>query len=135
MRISVIGCGYLGAVHAACMAKLGHDVVGIDVLESQVAALSKGEAPFYEPGLPELLQEGVADGSLHFTTESDEAKGAEVHFICVGTPQKKNEPGADLSFVWQAVDNLLPLLQSGDVVVGKSTVPVGTAEEIARRIE
>jgi UDPglucose 6-dehydrogenase len=135
MRISVIGCGYLGAVHAACMAKLGHDVVGIDVLESQVAALSDGKAPFHEPGLPELLEEGVASGQLHFTTDSGQAKGAEVHFICVGTPQKKGEFGADLTYVYDAVDSLLPVLQAGDVVVGKSTVPVGTAEDIARRIQ
>jgi UDPglucose 6-dehydrogenase len=134
MRISVIGCGYLGAVHAACMAKLGHDVVGIDVLESQVAALSDGKAPFHEPGLPELLEEGIAGGQLCFTTESERAKEAEVHFICVGTPQKKGENAADLTYVNDAVDKLLPVLQAGDVVVGKSTVPVGTAEDIARRI-
>ncbi len=134
MRISVIGCGYLGAVHAACMAKLGHDVVGIDVLESQVAALSDGKAPFFEPGLPELLEEGVAEGSLRFTTDSGQAKGAEVHFICVGTPQKRGENAADLRYVDAAVENLLPHLEPGDLVVGKSTVPVGTAEAIARRI-
>jgi UDPglucose 6-dehydrogenase len=134
MRISVIGCGYLGAVHAACMAKLGHDVIGIDVLESQVTALSEGKAPFHEPGLPELLEERLAEGRLRFTTETDDAKGAEVHFVCVGTPQKQGEKGADLRYVWQAVENLLPLLQAGDLVVGKSTVPVGTAEEVARRI-
>jgi UDPglucose 6-dehydrogenase len=134
MRISVIGCGYLGAVHAACMAKLGHDVVGIDVLESQVAALSEGKAPFHEPGLLELLEDGIAGGQLRFTTDSDQAKDAEVHFICVGTPQKKGEYAADLTYVYDAVENLLPVLQAGDVVVGKSTIPVGTAEDIARRI-
>ena len=117
------------------MAKLGHDVIGIDVLESQVAALSEGKAPFYEPGLPELLEEGIAEGRLHFTTDSDEAKGAEVHFICVGTPQKRAEKGADLTYVWDAVENLLRVLQVGDIVVGKSTVPVGTAEEVAHRMQ
>ena len=134
MRISVIGCGYLGAVHAACMAKLGHDVVGIDVLEAQVAALSDGQSPFFEPGLPELLEEGISDGRLRFTTDSGEAKGAEVHFICVGTPQKRGENAADLRYVDAAVENLLASLEPGDVVVGKSTVPVGTAEYVARRI-
>lgn len=134
MRISVIGCGYLGAVHAACMASLGHDVIGIDVLEAQVAALSEGKAPFFEPGLPELLEGGVADGSLRFTTDPSEAKAADVHFICVGTPQKSGENAADLAYVDAAVENLLDCLKPGDVVVGKSTVPVGTAERIAARI-
>src|SRR4051795_9733535 len=106
MRISVFGCGYLGAVHAACMARLGHEVVGIDVLESHVAALSRGEAPFYEPGLPELLEEGVASGRLGFSTDASRARGAEVHFVCVGTPQKRGENAADLSFVYAAVDDL-----------------------------
>jgi UDPglucose 6-dehydrogenase len=134
MRISVIGCGYLGAVHAACMAKLGHEVVGIDVLESLVAALSTGEAPFHEPGLPELLEEGVTEGRLSFTTDSDMAKVADLHFICVGTPQRQGDSAADLSYVDEAVANLLPCLKPGDLVVGKSTVPVGTAEVIAERI-
>ncbi|WP_166134256.1 UDP-glucose dehydrogenase family protein [Nocardioides ochotonae] len=134
MRISVFGCGYLGAVHAACMAKLGHEVVGVDVLPEQVAALSRGEAPFFEPGLPELLTEAGASGRLAFTTDAVAAAEATVHFICVGTPQKPGENAADMRFVNSAVDAVLPLLKAGDVVVGKSTVPVGTAEEIARRI-
>jgi UDPglucose 6-dehydrogenase len=134
MRISVFGCGYLGAVHAACMAHLGHEVVGIDVLASHVAALSKGEAPFYEPGLPELLREGVESGRLTFSTDAAAAAGAEVHFVCVGTPQKQGENAADLRYVYAAVEDLLPHLSSGDVVVGKSTVPVGTAELLADRI-
>ena len=134
MRISVTGCGYLGAVHAACMADLGHDVVGIDVSESLVDSLSRGEAPIFEPGLPELLSGNVAAGRLRFTTDSAEAKGAEVHFVCVGTPQKQGEKAADLSYVDAAVDALLPCLGPGDLVVGKSTVPVGTAEGIAERL-
>src|SRR3954471_7307472 len=134
MRISVFGCGYLGAVHAACMAKLGHEVVGIDVIEAQVVALSHGEAPFYEPGLPELLAEALASGRLSFTTDASAAASAEVHFVCVGTPQKRGENAADLSYVYAAVEDLVPHLSPGDVVVGKSTVPVGTAELLAARV-
>ncbi len=134
MRISVFGCGYLGAVHAACMARLGHDVVGIDVLETQVERLSRGEAPFFEPGLPELLAEAGDSGRLAFTTDPSRAAGAQVHFVCVGTPQKHGENAADLRYVHAAVEDLLPHLRPGDVVVGKSTVPVGTAELLAERI-
>ena len=132
--MSVFGCGYLGAVHAACMAQLGHDVVGIDVLEFHVAALSRGEAPFYEPGLPDLLRAGIESGRLSFSTDPGAAAGAQVHFICVGTPQKRGENAADLRYVYSAVDDLAPHLRDGDVVVGKSTVPVGTAELLADRI-
>ncbi|WP_136518583.1 MULTISPECIES: UDP-glucose dehydrogenase family protein [Cellulomonas] len=135
MRISVIGCGYLGAVHAASMASLGHDVVGIDVDANKVARLAAGQAPFYEPGLPELLTEVGATGRLRFSTDMADAAGAQVHFVCVGTPQKQGEFRADLSYVDAAVDALLPHLAPGDVVAGKSTVPVGTAEELAARLE
>ncbi|HCB03595.1 MAG TPA: UDP-glucose 6-dehydrogenase [Nocardioides bacterium] len=135
MRISVFGCGYLGAVHAACMASLGHEVVGVDVLEEQVASLSAGRPPFHEPGLEQLLVDALATGRLEFTTDPSRAAGAAVHFICVGTPQKRNENAADLSYLRSAVDSILPLLRPGDVVVGKSTVPVGTAEVLAERIE
>lgn len=131
MRISVIGCGYLGAVHAACMAKLGHDVVGIDVDERKIAELSAARAPFYEPGLEALLEEVQETGRLSFTTDMAAASGREVHFICVGTPQKKGENGADMTFVDAATIGLLPYLASGDVVVGKSTVPVGTAARLS----
>jgi UDPglucose 6-dehydrogenase len=134
MRISVFGCGYLGAVHAACMAKLGHEVVGIDVIESQVQSLARGEAPFYEPGLPELLQESLGSGRLSFSTDAARAAGADVHFLCVGTPQKRGENAADLRFVYAAMDDLVPHLRPGDVVAGKSTVPVGTAELLADRL-
>ncbi len=134
MRVSVIGCGYLGAVHAACMAKLGHDVVGIDVDQTKVELLASGRAPFFEPGLPELLEETMATGRLRFTTDMSEAAGAQVHFVCVGTPQKRRENAADLRFVDAAVDGLLPHVAPGDVLVGKSTVPVGTAERVAERL-
>jgi len=135
MRISVFGCGYLGAVHAACMASLGHDVVGVDVVEEQVAALAAGRAPFHEPGLDDLLTEALATGRLEFTTDPQRAADAVVHFICVGTPQKRGENAADMSYVRSAVATILTLLKPGDVVVGKSTVPVGTAEQVAERVE
>ena len=134
MRISVIGCGYLGAVHAAAMAQLGHDVVGIDVDAAKVEALSQARAPFYEPGLPELLADAASSGRLRFTTDLSEIAGAQVHFICVGTPQKRGEFGADLAYVDAAFDGVLPYLSDDDVVVGKSTVPVGTAERLAERL-
>jgi UDPglucose 6-dehydrogenase len=106
MRISVIGCGYLGAVHAACMAKLGHDVVGIDVDERKITELSKATAPFYEPGLEDLLRDVQGTGRLTFTSDMSAAAGCEAHFICVGTPQKTGENGADLSFVDAATVSL-----------------------------
>jgi len=135
MRISVVGCGYLGAVHAACMAKMGHEVVGVDVLESHITALSEGRAPFFEPGLPGLLEEALGTGRLRFTTDIAEVSGSQVHFVCVGTPQKHGENSADLTYVDAAVADLLPHLSAGDLVVGKSTVPVGTAARLARQIE
>lgn len=131
MRISVIGCGYLGAVHAACMAKLGHDVVGIDVDAQKIEDLAAARAPFYEPGLEDLLREVQKTGRLSFTTDISAAEGSSVHFICVGTPQKKGENGADLIYVDAAATGLIPYLAPGDVVVGKSTVPVGTASRLA----
>lgn len=134
MRISVIGCGYLGAVHAACMAKLGHEVVGIDVDAQKINELSAARAPFYEPGLEDLLLEVQETGRLTFTTDMSCAAGSSVHFICVGTPQKKGENGADLTYVDAAVMALLPYLASGDMVVGKSTVPVGTAARLGELV-
>lgn len=134
MRLSVIGCGYLGAVHAAAMAKLGHDVVGVDVDPGKVAALAEGRAPFFEPGLPDLLTETIATGRLRFTTDLSEIAGSEVHFVCVGTPQKRNEFAADLKYVDAAFEGILPYLADGDFVVGKSTVPVGTAERLAEQL-
>jgi UDPglucose 6-dehydrogenase len=139
MRITVIGCGYLGAVHAPCMADLGHDVTGVDIDEVKVKELSAGRAPFYEPGLAELLDAAMGTGRLRFTTDvADVARrrleGPVVHFICVGTPQRKGEFAADTSYVDAAVESLLPHVRAGDLVVGKSTVPVGTAARLAARI-
>lgn len=134
MKISVVGCGYLGAVHAAAMAKLGHEVIGVDVDEHKIALLAKGEPPFFEPGLPELLTESSDSGRLTFTTDAADAADAQVHFVCVGTPQKKGEYAADMRFVDAAVEALLPHLRPGTLVVGKSTVPVGTAARLAARV-
>ena len=134
MKLSVIGCGYLGAVHAAAMAELGHDVIGIDVDPAKIEALSAGTAPFFEPGLPELLASGVASGRLRFSTDTADAADAAVHFIAVGTPQKKGENAADMTYVDAAIDGILPLLTADSLVVGKSTVPVGTAARLAERI-
>lgn len=133
MRISVIGCGYLGAVHAAAMASLGHEVVGIDVDQAKIDALNTGFASIYEPGLDELLQEGLKSGKLKFTTDFSEARGAKAHFIGVGTPQRKDGAGADLTYLHAALDSLLPYLSANDVVIGKSTVPVGTAQVLSQQ--
>lgn len=135
LTLSVIGCGYLGAVHATAMASLGHRVIGIDTDAHKVNALAAGETPFYEPGLYEMLREEIRRASLTFSTDIDRALKASVHFICVGTPQLAGSDAADLKFVWSAVEGLIPHLRAGDVVVGKSTVPVGTAHEIAKQIE
>ncbi|WP_277209674.1 UDP-glucose dehydrogenase family protein [Isoptericola croceus] len=131
MRISVIGLGYLGAVHAAALAASGHEVVGVDVDPEKVDALALGKAPFYEPGFDDLLAEARRSGRLQVGTDVAEVAGSAVHFVCVGTPQSADSPAADLRFVDTAVDSLLPYLAPGDVVVGKSTVPVGTAARLA----
>jgi UDPglucose 6-dehydrogenase len=134
VKLSVIGCGYLGAVHAAAMASIGHEVVGIDVDARKIDTLSQGLAPFFEPGLQEILTEGIASGRLTFSTDMAAAAGATVHFVAVGTPQMKDGHAADLTYVHAAVDGLLPHLSPGDIVAGKSTVPVGTAAALAERV-
>ena len=131
-RLTVIGTGYLGATHAVCMAVLGFEVLGVDVDEQKVARLASGEVPFFEPGLPELLVKALESGRLRFTTSYEEAaEFGDVHFLCVGTPQKRGEYAADLRFVEGATESLLDILEPGDLVVGKSTVPVGTAARLA----
>jgi UDPglucose 6-dehydrogenase len=128
----VLGTGYLGATHAVCMAELGFEVIGLDVDESKVAKLAAGEVPFFEPGLPELLRKALDGGRLRFTTSYEEvAASADVHFVCVGTPQRKDGYAADLSYVEAAFSSLAPLLTGPALVVGKSTVPAGTAERMA----
>jgi UDPglucose 6-dehydrogenase len=117
------------------MAELAHDVVGVDVDERKVESLREGTVPFFEPGLPDLLRKHVVAGDLRFTTDFGEVADAEVHFVCVGTPQKAGELAADLTYLHAAVDALVPHLRPGAVVVGKSTVPVGTAARLARIVE
>ncbi|MBT2523722.1 UDP-glucose/GDP-mannose dehydrogenase family protein [Arthrobacter sp. ISL-28] len=128
MKISVIGCGYLGAVHAATLASMGHTVVGIDVDGAKVDDLARGLAPFFEPGLDELLRDGRSTGRLTFSTDFADAADAQVHFLCVGTPQSKTSDGADISYLVSATKAILPHLGRSAAVVGKSTVPVGTVD-------
>jgi UDPglucose 6-dehydrogenase len=135
LTISVVGTGYLGAVHAACMAELGHEVVAIDVDPAKVEALSAGCPPIFEPGLHELLEKTLATGRLRFTTDYAAAADADVHFICVGTPQLRGENAADTSYVFAAVASLAPHLRASTLVVGKSTVPVGTAARLRERLQ
>jgi UDPglucose 6-dehydrogenase len=116
------------------MASIGHDVVGIDIDARRIEALSAGRAPFFEPGLDALIDDNVASGALRFSTDLAQAGGATVHFIAVGTPQAQHGHAADLSFVDTAIDMLLPHLAPGDIVAGKSTVPVGTAARLAERV-
>ncbi|MFN2540213.1 MAG: UDP-glucose/GDP-mannose dehydrogenase family protein [Mycobacteriales bacterium] len=134
-RLTVIGTGYLGATHAVCMSELGFDVLGLDVDEAKVAALQAGKVPFFEPGLPELLQKNLDSGRLRFTTSFEEVGAfGDVHFVCVGTPQKQGEYAADMTYVDAAFRSLLPHLRPGALVVGKSTVPAGTAERLAEEL-
>jgi|tagenome__1003787_1003787.scaffolds.fasta_scaffold20958517_3 UDPglucose 6-dehydrogenase len=132
MRITVIGCGYLGATHAAAMADLGHDVLGMEIDRGKRAALSRGEAPFYEPRLDALLASSVESGRLRFTDSYAEvAAFGEIHFVCVGTPQQPESLAADVSQVVAAFTGLAPHLDRPTMVVGKSTVPVGTAARMS----
>ena len=134
-RLSVIGTGYLGATHAACMAELGFEVIGLDVDPAKVELLRTGTVPFYEPGLDEVLTRNVESGRLRFTTSFEEVGAfADVHFICVGTPQTPGAQKADMSQVFGSVTSLTPHLRPGALVVGKSTVPVGTATEIESQL-
>ncbi|MGN7251727.1 MULTISPECIES: UDP-glucose dehydrogenase family protein [unclassified Arthrobacter] len=130
LSLSVLGTGYLGATHAVCMALLGRRVVGIDVDSDKIRLLSAGELPFYEPGLKKLLRRMLETGRLSFTTDFAAARGADIHFLCVGTPQEPDSPAADLHFVYAAVAGLAPYLDRECLVAGKSTVPIGTAERL-----
>ncbi len=135
-RVGVIGCGYLGATTAICLASMGFQVTGLDVSQERVSILMAGRSPFYEPGLQELLGEGLATGRLSFTTDYARlAEASDVVFLCVGTPQLHGEMHADLSQVDGALDALLPLVSNPIVVVGKSTVPVGTAARLRDRLK
>ncbi|MFZ4108718.1 MAG: UDP-glucose dehydrogenase family protein [Candidatus Planktophila sp.] len=129
-KLSVIGCGYLGATHAACMSSLGFTVIGVDTDPNKVEMLSRGELPFYEPGLDTLLAQEIKSGRLTFTTDFSAVAAADIHFVCVGTPQTKGGLAADLTYVKSAVSEIAPYLKEGALVVGKSTVPVGTAQSL-----
>ncbi|WP_460363356.1 UDP-glucose dehydrogenase family protein [Actinocorallia lasiicapitis] len=134
-RLTVIGTGYLGTTHAACMAELGFEVLALDVDTVRIARLAAGDLPFYEPGLPELLRRNLENGRLRFTTSYQElADFGDVHFVCVGTPQKVGEYAADVSAIDAVITTLVPLLTRETVIVGKSTVPVGTSARIAALI-
>ncbi|MDO5735857.1 MAG: UDP-glucose/GDP-mannose dehydrogenase family protein [Propionibacteriaceae bacterium] len=139
MRISVIGCGYLGAVHAACMAENGHDVVGLDVDRERIEALAAGVAPFHEAGLPEMLYRNVESGRLRFTTDPTLIADADLHFIAVGTPQLSGKLAADMSYVDAALETVIAhaerRTENPAAIVGKSTVPVGTAQRLMERID
>ena len=134
-KLSVLGTGYLGATHAVAMVELGYDVIGLDVDEAKVARLTAGDVPFFEPGLPELLRKALDSGRLRFTTSYQEvADFADVHFVCVGTPQRPDGYAADLTYVEAAFSTLAPLLNRRALVVGKSTVPAGTAQRMSELV-
>jgi len=134
-RLSVLGTGYLGATHAVCMAELGFEVLGMDVDEAKIAMLAGGEVPFFEPGLGELLRKGLDSGRLRFTTSYEEVgEFGDVHFTCVGTPQRGGSLAADLTYVDAVVQGLAPHLTRRTLVVGKSTVPAGTADRLAENL-
>jgi len=134
LKLSVIGTGYLGATHAACMASLGFEVIGFDTESSKVDLLSKGKVPFYEPDLEDLLAEQIRSKRLTFTSKVEDLSDADVHFICVGTPQVKNGNAADLTYVNSALESIAKHVKPGGLVVGKSTVPVGTATKLRNRL-
>ncbi|MGA5304156.1 UDP-glucose dehydrogenase family protein [Nucisporomicrobium flavum] len=134
-RLAFLGTGYLGATYAICFAELGYDVLGFDVDEPKIAKLAAGQVPFHEPGLDELLRANLNSGRLRFTTSYEEvAEFADVHFICVGTPQRADGMGADLAYVEASVTNLARHLNRRALIVGKSTVPVGTAEWVEQLV-
>ncbi len=133
-RVTIVGTGYLGLTHAVCLADLGHEVLAIDVDAEKIATAAKGESPFFEPGLEPLLRKNLDSGRLRFTMSFAEVgEFGEIHFLCVGTPE--GEAGrADLSSVYAAAEALAPHLASPCLVIGKSTVPVGTARQVMNRM-
>jgi UDPglucose 6-dehydrogenase len=134
MKLAVIGTGYLGTTHAACMAQIGHSVIGVDIDPGKVAKLQSGEVPFFEPDLENAVKDNLASGRLRFTDSYEEAADfADVHFLTVGTPQNELDFGANMSYVNAAIDAISPHLNRPALIVGKSTVPVGTAERLAER--
>jgi UDPglucose 6-dehydrogenase len=136
LKVTIIGLGYLGATTAVAFAKLGHEVIGIDPDLGKIEKLAKGILPFYEPGLDVALSEVVNEGNIKFLTQhSQDSRGAHLHMICVGTPQGADGSSADTTYLYAALDSLIPYLEEDAVVVGKSTVPVGTAKEVRKYLE
>ena len=135
LKLSVIGTGYLGATHAAAMSSLGFEVIGVDVDAKKISLLQMGQVPFYEPGLEELLTQEIKSGRLNFTNDFSAIADCDVHFVCVGTPQEKNGLAADLTFVNSAFSSVAKVAKSGALIVGKSTVPVGTADRLKKEVE
>jgi UDPglucose 6-dehydrogenase len=134
-RLTVLGTGYLGITHAVCMASEGFEVLGFDIDTDKVARLNAGEVPIYEPGLQDMLADGLSSGRLTFTNSYEEAaEFGDVHFLCVGTPQRRDGHGSDLSQVHNCLDALAPRLKRPCLIAGKSTVPVGTAAGLALRL-
>ena len=134
-QLTVLGLGYLGVAHAVCLAELGFEVLGVDTDADRIRSLSAGEVPFFEPGVEELLLKGLGSGKLRFTTSYlDAAAFGNVHFVCVGTPQSAESGRADISQVENCIAALAPFLRSPSVVVGKSTVPVGTAAALTESL-
>ncbi|WP_433381763.1 UDP-glucose dehydrogenase family protein [Streptosporangium sp. CA-115845] len=131
----MVGTGYLGATTSACMAELGFEVLSLDVDAEKIGRLQAGDLPIYEPGLQEVLRRNLANGRLRFTTSYEEAAAfGDVHFLCLGTPQKPGEYAADVSYLDAAIESLAPHLTRECLVVGKSTVPVGTAQRLADKL-
>jgi UDPglucose 6-dehydrogenase len=135
LKLSVVGTGYLGATHAAAMSSLGFHVVGVDVDATKIGQLKEGKVPFFEPNLEELLVQELAAGRLIFTTDFAEIADCDVHFICVGTPQQKDGLAADMSYVNASAESVARVAKSGSLIVGKSTVPVGTADRLRARVK
>lgn len=134
IKISVIGTGYLGATHAAAMAELGYEVIGVEVNPARLAMLQQGKLPFYEPGLDDVLEANTMNGRLRFTDDAAEAAAwADVQFLCVGTPQQQGSNRADMSYLYSAIDALSQSIKPGALIVGKSTVPVGTTRALRER--
>jgi UDPglucose 6-dehydrogenase len=134
MRLTVFGLGYPGATHAACMAEPGHEVLGVEADPGRLAKLRLGQMPFYEPGLPDLLGKYIRSGRLQVTDSFEHAADwGGVSFIAVGTPPKRGERSADRSQVEAVIDGLVPLLSRDALILGKSTMPVGTTQTLMRR--
>ena len=134
LKVSVIGTGYLGATHAACVSSMGFTVKGVDVDQAKIDSLIKSKVPFYEPGLEDLLAAEISSGRLSFTTNFSEISDCDIHFICVGTPQQTNSLAADLRYVDAALEAVAKVAKPGSLVVGKSTVPVGTAARLRAKL-